>query len=155
MGRWLAGTAALTMLAAQGGCSPPPPPAPTVVKLSLSATKDVNPTSNGQGAPIAVRVYQLNSTNAFDNAEFFPLFNDDKTALKTTLIARDDYILAPGKTRIVTLKPKDDVTDLGIFAAYQNFEKARWRTGVAVPAHKTLAVTVTFAGNDVTTKAGP
>ena len=152
MGRCLPGIAALAILAALGGCASPPPP--TVVNLSLSATEDVNPTSNGHGAPIAVRVYQLNSSNAFDNAEFFQLFNDDKTALKTTMVARDDYILAPGKTRTVTLKPKDEVTDLGIFAAYKNFEKARWRTGVAVPAHKTTTVTVTFARNSVTAKAG-
>ena len=154
MGRWLPGTAALTMLAALGGCSSPPPP-PTVANLSLRASQDVNPSSSGQGAPIAVRVYQLNSTNAFDSAEFFPLFNDDKTALKTTLIARDDYIVVPGKTKTVTLKPKDEVTDLGIFAAYRNFENARWRASVTVPVHQTTAVTVTFAKDGITTKAGP
>jgi type VI secretion system protein VasD len=156
MGRWLPGTAALAVLAALAGCSsPPPPPPPTVVKLTLTATKDVNPSSSGQAAPIAVRVYQLSSTNAFDNAEFFPLFNDDKTALNTTLVERDDYILAPGTTKTVTLKPKDPVTDLGIFAAYQNFQQTKWRTDVPVPAHKTTAVAVTFAKDGISAKAGP
>jgi len=141
------------MLAALGGCSSPPPQ-PTVVNLTLVATKEVNPSSTGQGAPVAVRVYQLNSTNAFDNAEFFPLFNDDRTVLRTTLITRDDVIVAPGKTKIITLKPKDEVTDLGIFAAYQKFERARWRTAVTVPAHKTTAVTITLGADGITAKAG-
>jgi type VI secretion system protein VasD len=155
MGRWLPGTAALALLAALAGCSPPPPPPPTVVSLTLTATNDVNPSASGQAAPVAVRIYQLDSTNAFDNAEFFPLFNDDKTALKTTLVERDDYILAPGTTKTVTLKPKDQVTGLGIFAAYQNFQQAKWRTDVPVPAHKTTTVTLTFAKDGITAKAGP
>ncbi|MGH9467858.1 MAG: type VI secretion system lipoprotein TssJ [Terriglobales bacterium] len=155
MGRWLPGTAALALLAALAGCSPPPPPPPTVVNLTLTATKDVNPNAGGQAAPVAVRVYQLESTSTFDNAEFFPLFNDDKTALKTALVERDDYILAPGATKTVTLKPKDQVTALGIFAAYQNFQQAKWRADVAVPAHKTTTVTVTFAKDGITTKASP
>jgi type VI secretion system protein VasD len=154
MGRWFPGTTGLALLAALAGCSPPAPPPPTVVKLTLTATKDVNPSSSGEASPIAVRVYQLDSTNAFDNAEFFPLFNDDKTALNKTLVERDDYILAPGATKTVTLKPKDQVTDLGIFAAYQNFQQVRWRADVSVPAHKTTAVTATFAKDGITTKAG-
>jgi predicted component of type VI protein secretion system len=47
------------------------------------------------------------------------------------------------------------VTALGIFAAYENFQQAKWRTDVAVPAHKTTSVTVTFAKAGVTAKAGP
>lgn len=156
MDRWLPGTAGLALLAALTGCSPPPPPPPpTVVKLTLTATKDVNPSPSGEASPIAVRVYQLDSTNAFENAEFFPLFNDDKTALNKTLIQRDDYILAPGATKTETLKPKDQATDLGIFGAYQNFQQAKWRAAVSVPAHKTTPVTVTLAKDGITTKAGP
>ncbi len=155
MDRWLPGTAGLALLAALVGCSPPPPPPPTVVKLTLTATKDVNPSSSGEASPIAVRVYQLDSTNAFENAEFFPLFNDDKTALNKTLVERDDYILAPGTTKTVVLKPKDQVTDLGIFAAYQNFQQAKWRTDASVPAHKTTAVTVTLAKDGISTKVAP
>jgi type VI secretion system protein VasD len=145
----------MALLAALASCSPPPPPPPTVVKLTLTATEDVNPTPSGEASPIAVRVYHLDSANAFENAEFFPLFNDDKTALNKTLVERDDYILALGTTKTVTLKPKDQVTDLGIFAAYQNFQQAKWRTALSVPAHKTTAVMVTLAKDGISTKAGP
>jgi type VI secretion system protein VasD len=152
----LPGIAGLALLAAFAGCSqrPPPPPSPTVVKLSLTATKDVNPSPSGEASPIAVRVYQLGSTSAFENAELFPLFNDDKTTLNKTLVQRDDYILAPGATKTVTLKPEAQVTDLGIFGAYQNFQQAKWRTDVSVPAHKTTAVTVTLAKDGISTKTG-
>jgi type VI secretion system protein VasD len=154
MGRWSFAGTAPALLAVLAHCSSPPPP-PTVVNLTLNATQDVNPNQAGQPAPIAARVYQLGSTNAFDNAEFFPLFNDDKDALKTTLVERDDYILAPGATKTVTLKPTDQVTALGIFGGFQNFQQAQWRTDVAVPAHKTTTVSVTFARTGITAQAGP
>jgi len=155
MGRWLPGAAAFALLAVLAGCSPPPPPPPTVVNLTLSATPDVNPDQAGQGAPLAVRVYQLSSTSAFDDAEFFPLFNNDTGALKDTLVQRDQFILAPGKSKTVTLTPKDQVKALGFFAAYRDFQHAKWRAEVAVPPHKTTTVTVTATRAGITAKPGP
>lgn len=154
MGRWLPGAAAFALLAVLVGCSSPPPP-PTVVKLTLSATKDVNPDQAGQGAPLAIRVYQLSSTSAFDGAEFFPLFNNDTNTLKNTLIERDQFILAPGASKTVTITPKDQVTAIGLFAAYRDFQHAQWRADVAVPPHKTTTVTVTAGRSGITAKPGP
>lgn len=154
MGRWLHGMAALVLLAACAGCSAPPPPPPTVVKLTLIATPDVNPTPAGQAAPVAMRVYQLASSNAFGNAEFFQLFDHDQATLKTDLVKRDDFILAPGTSKTVTLTPTDQVKALGFFAAYQDFQHATWRADVAVPPHKTTTVTVTAGRAGLVVKSG-
>lgn len=154
MGRWLPGVAAFALLAVLVGCSSPPPP-PTVVNLTLSATPDVNPDPTGQGAPLAIRVYQLTSTSNFDGAEFFPLFNSDTGTLKDTLVERDQFILAPGKSKTVTLTPKDRVKALGFFAAYRDFQHAKWRAEVAVPPHKTTTVTLTATRTGITAKATP
>lgn len=155
MGRWLPGAAACALLAVLAGCSPPPPPPPTVVNLTLSATPDANPDPGGQGAPVAIRVYQLSSTSAFDAAEFFPLFNNDAGTLKDTLVQRDQFILAPGKSKTVTLTPKDQVKSLGFLAAYRDFQHTQWRAEFDVPPHKTTTVIVTAGKAGLTVKPGP
>jgi len=153
MARWVYQAAALALLAGIAGCSSPPPPPPTVVNLTVSASPAVNPTAGGQAAPIVVRVYQLGSTNGFEQAEFFQLFNQDQAFLKTDLIKRDDFLLAPGQTKTATLTPTDQVKALGVLAAYRDFQHATWRVTVPIPPHQTTAVTVTAGTNAVTVKA--
>ena len=96
MSRWLL-VAALTAAAGIDGCGGPPPPPPTIVNLTLSASSNVNPTAAGQGAPIAIRVYQLSSSANFNAAEFFPLYNSDAATLKTDLVHREDFLLRRGR----------------------------------------------------------
>ena len=113
---------ALGLLSGLAACAPAPPP-PTVVNLTLIATSDVNATPGGQGAPLVVRVYQLSSDAAFSGAEFFQLFNQDAATLKSDMVKKDEYILAPGQTRTATLNPNATVTEIGIFAAYRGFRR--------------------------------
>ncbi len=144
MSRSRRGILGFGLLAALAGCAaPPPPPPPTVVSLTLAATADANPDPAGQGAPVVLRVYQLASTAAFGNAEFFDLFNQDAATLKTDLIKRDDVVLAPGQTKTVTLMPTDQVKSVGIFAGYRDYAHATWRAAADVPPHKTTKLTVT------------
>ncbi len=156
MGRWLRGLAALLLAAAVAGCGgAPPPPPPTVVNLTLKATADVNAGITGQGAPVQVRVYQLASTSAFDGADFFQLFNHDTATLGTDLVHVDQFLLAPGASKTVVLKPNAQVTALGFFAAYGAFQTATWRATMPVPAHKTTMVTLTVGKAALSVKAAP
>jgi len=141
----LAGLVALSGL--QGCASPPPPVPPTVVNVTITTTADDNPTTDNQGAPLALRVYQLAGTANFNAAEFFPLFNDDATALKTDLVQRDNFLLAPSVTKSVTLTPKDNVASIGVFGGYRSFQTAIWRVSADITPHKTTNITVT-AGHD-------
>lgn len=143
MGRLLRGVVVPVLLAVLAGCAAPPPPPPTVVALTLSAAANANPDPAGQGAPVVIRVYQLASTAAFGNAEFFDLFNQDAATLKSDLVKRDDIVLAPGQTKTTTLMPTDQVKAIGIFAGYRDYAHAVWRGSVEVPAHKTTKATVT------------
>ncbi|MBN9510591.1 MAG: type VI secretion system lipoprotein TssJ [Alphaproteobacteria bacterium] len=154
MGRWLRGMVAFGLAAILAGCAAPPaPPPPTVVKLTLSASADVNPDPAGAAAPVVVRVYQLGSTSGFDAAEFFQIFNQDQATLKTDLIKRDDFLLAPGQTKTTTLQPTDQVKAIGIFAAYRNFQPVIWRADAEVPPHKTTVLTVTAGRTGVVVKS--
>jgi type VI secretion system protein VasD len=155
MARWVYRAAALALLAGIASCSPPPPPPPTIVNLTVSASPGVNPTASGQAAPIVIRVYQLASPTAFEQAEFFQLFNQDQAFLKTDLIKRDDFLLAPGQTKTATLTPTDQVKALGVLAAYRDFQHATWRATVPIPPHQTTNVTVTAGPDAVVVKVEP
>ncbi len=108
------------------------------------------PDESGQGAPVVVRIYQLGSTASFSNAEFFPLFNSDSEILKSDLLKRDDYILAPGQTKTTTLMPTDTVKALGVFAGYRDYHHATWRGSADVAPHKTTRVKVTAGASGIT-----
>jgi len=141
MGRWRFGVLVLGLFGVLAGCAPPPPP-PTVVNVSLAADANDNPTPSGQGAPLVISVYQLSSDAAFGTAEFFQLFSADAATLKTDMVKKDQYILAPGGSKSATLNPVATVTSIGIFAAYQNFQGVVWRAVVDVAPNKTTNINV-------------
>src|SRR5580698_260119 len=138
--RWV-GLLVLGLFGGLAGCAPAPPP-PTVVNLALAADANDNPTAGGQGAPLVVSVYQLSSDAAFSTAEFFQLFSADAATLKTDMVKKDQYILAPGGSKSATLSPNSTVTSIGIFAAYQNFQGVAWRAVVDVAPNKTTTINV-------------
>ncbi len=153
---------AAVLAAALAGCAapppPPPPPPPTVVNVTLQTTADVNPGADGQGAPVALRLYQLASPANFAAAEFFPLYNDDAGTLKSDLVRREDFLLAPGlsapgQARTETIMPNDQVKAIGVFAALRDFRRANWRGAADIPAHRTTNITVSAGRDGVTVKA--
>lgn len=140
--RWLLSGA----LVALAGCSKPPPPAPappTAISLRISAAADTNADASGQGAPVAIRVYQLKARSAFDGAEFFPLYHTDTAALGGDLVKKDEFLLIPDTTRSLTLMPDAGVQALGVFAAYADFQQVSWRASTDIPAHQTTMIAVT------------
>lgn len=148
--------AALAMTALGAGCSPPPPPPPpTVVNLTLVAAPDVNPTPSGAGAPIALRVYQLGSVNAFNGAEFFQLFNQDQATLGADLVKRDDLIVPPGGKSALSLTPMDPVKAVGVFATYRDYAGSVWRVSAPVVPHATNEITVTAGRTGLSIAAKP
>ncbi len=154
MNGWPRVAGALSLAAWVSGCSsPPPPPPPTVVNLTLITTADANPTTANQGAPLSLRVYQLAASANFNAAEFFPLYNADAATLKSDLLHRDDFLLAPGQTKELKLEPTDPAKSIAIFGAYRDFQHAMWRAATDIPAHKTTNVTVTAGHDGLTLKA--
>ena len=122
------------------GCGgPPPPPPPTIVNVKLVTTPDVN-----GGNPVSVRVYQLGSKSGFEGAEFFQIYNSDTATLGPDLIKKDQNLLTPNSTKVLTLSPTDAVKAIGIFVAYANYQTATWRADADVPPNKTTTITATI-----------
>jgi len=139
------------LIALLAGCAaPPPPPPPTVVTATVTAEAGAN-----DGAPVAVRLYQLAAPAGFEAAGFFPLFNGDAAVLKDDLVRRDDVLLAPGASRTLTLNPPDRAAAIGVLVAFRDHEPRTWRAVVPVPRNASSTLTATVAPAGVTVRIAP
>lgn len=125
--------------------APPPAPgapAPKVrTTLSVGTTADANADAKGQGTSVVVRVYQLRGDAAFNGAEFFALYDDEKKVLGPELITRDEFVLKPSEQRTLDVTFSEDARFIGVVAAYRDIRNAQWRVVTAVP-RRGLTVTV-------------
>jgi type VI secretion system protein VasD len=141
-------------IAASMACAKPAPPAlppitiaaPPDVKtksaMTLAASADTNPDSNGRPSPVVIRVYQLKTDAAFKGAEFFALYDDDQKVLGPELITRDEFVLAPSEKKTIDVAVSKDTRFVGAVAAFRDIRNAQWRGLVAAPQRSSLHVTV-------------
>ena len=125
------------------GCaSPPPKPVLMAVQLTLVAGADVNPDVRGRASPITVRVYALKTTQAFESADFFSLFDKDQATLGAELVQREEVLLRPGERRTVEMTLAPDAKAIAVMAAFRDLDRARWREVRALDVGKPLNATV-------------
>ncbi len=109
-------------------------PSPTVVDVSISAALNINPNSQGRASPVVLRVYHLASPNAFEEADFFQLFEQDAAILGPDMIGREEIIVTPGAAQKLSQEVSPDVRHVGVIVAYRETETSVWRAlGDVVP----------------------
>lgn len=101
--------------------------------LAVTAKDTVNPDDKGRPSPVLVRVYELKTDGAFENADYFSLETADKALLTQDLLARDEFILRPGESRDIERKLNPDTQALGILVGYRELGKATWRAVHKLP----------------------
>ncbi|QCB99740.1 type VI secretion system lipoprotein TssJ [Cupriavidus necator H16] len=101
--------------------------------LAVSAKDTVNPDDKGRPSPVLVRVYELKTDSAFENADYYSLEKSDKTLLTQDLLARDEFILRPGESRDIERKLNPDTQAIGILVGYRELGKATWRSVYKLP----------------------
>jgi len=80
-----------------GGCASAPKP--TLLSGRLQAADGVNPSVSKRPSPLLVRMYELKSATAFNNADFVALFQRDQAELGADLLGREEIMLNPGESR--------------------------------------------------------
>jgi len=110
-----------------------PPPPPVSVAIEATAAADVNPDLDGRASPVTLRLYELADDAAFGKAEFFPLWDQEAATLAATLVARHEFVLAPGANAEVQFELDPKVRAIGAAAAYRDFRSATWKTRIAIP----------------------
>lgn len=113
------------------GCATKPP-SPTEVTGTLQAAANVNPSASKRPSPLMVRVYELKSVAAFNNADFISLYQRDQAELGTEMVGREEIILNPGDSRPINKLTASETRFVGVFAAYRDLDHAKWRGVVAI-----------------------
>jgi type VI secretion system protein VasD len=124
-------------------CSSPPPPA--VLTLTVVGGADQNPDASGQGATVAVRLFQLKSNAAFERADVFALTEREQQTLGTESLGSEEFVLKPGESRTLTRELKPGAQFIGTAVLFHDIDRARWR-GIAPvaasgPSRRTLTIT--------------
>ena len=89
---------ALALLLMAGCSSLSPYSTVTKLNLTLTASDQLNPDLNGRPSPIVVRLLELKHPVAFENADFFSLYEHAKQSLTPDLVASEELELRPGET---------------------------------------------------------
>jgi type VI secretion system protein VasD len=127
------------VLAACSSASPPPaksPPKrcpPAQAEFSISATARVNPSTDGEGRPVLVRVYQLVSDAKLRNATFEEIWQKDKEVLTTDLKGVSEYTVFPGKTERASIKRIPEAHVVALVALFREPQGKDWFVTYELP----------------------
>jgi type VI secretion system protein VasD len=141
----------LVLALALGSCAkpPPPPPKPTILQINLAVAPNVNPDARGRPSPIVARMFELKSLAIFQSTDFFSLFDRDKESLGNDLVAKEEFVLQPGESRMFKRELQPDTRFVAVVAAYRDIERSRWRASMPVPLNETTRVTISVQERDI------
>lgn len=112
----------------------------TKLDLELGASDQLNPDLEGRPSPIVVRLFELRHPAAFENADFFSLYQRAKETLGPDLAASEELELRPGETLTLKLRAAEGSRYIGVLAAYRNLPDSQWRQVLPLnPAQLTQA----------------
>jgi len=132
--------AVVASLAALAGCSSAPKP--IVAKLTLEATKDLNPDQRGRPSPATVKLFDLKSSATFEKADFFSLFDRERETLGPELVSRDDLVLKPGDRIVQERKLAPEVQFIGVLVGYRDLERSQWRLVIPIATVRSKPATI-------------
>lgn len=103
------------------------------VKATVRAVEDLNPDYQGRPSPVSLIVFQLASADAFQNADFFSLFDAESGVLGGDQLGRTQLLLQPGEDREWTADFDRETRFVGVIVAFRDIENAQWRGMVSLP----------------------
>ncbi len=106
-------------------CATTPPVAKLQGSIQTSAT--INPDATGRPSPVVMRIYELRAPSAFQNADFFSLYDKDAATLGQEMVLREEVELQPGQTRVLNRELQNDTRYVGVLAAFRDIDQAHWR----------------------------
>ncbi|MBZ9782244.1 type VI secretion system lipoprotein TssJ [Pseudomonas sp. REP124] len=118
----------LAVLVLIAGCSTFSPYSKvTKLNLKLTASDQLNPDLHGRPSPVVVRLYELKHPVAFENADFFSLYERARESLAPDMVASEELELRPGETVELKLSVEQGSRYVGVLAAYRDLMDTQWR----------------------------
>jgi type VI secretion system protein VasD len=116
----------------------------TKLNLRLTASDQLNPDMNGRPSPIVVRLYELKHAVAFENADFFSLYERAKESLAPDMVATEELELRPGETVELKLSVQKGSRYVGVVAAYRDLSQSSWRSTLYLAPQTATEVDLTL-----------
>lgn len=127
----------LSAFALLGGCS-----SLTKVDLSLESSNRLNPDLNGRPSPVVLHLIELKHPVAFENADFFSIYQHPRETLTPDFVSLEELELRPGERRSVKFSVAEGSRYLGILAAYRDLSGGEWQTVVPLRPKKKHSVSL-------------
>ncbi len=108
-----------------GACSSTPDP--TLLDLTMTADADLNPDLASRPSPMVVKLVEMKSHTAFENADYFSLVGNTKSVLGPDFVAEETLPIRPGERKQFKLRMHPDTGFIGVIAEYRTIDKAVWR----------------------------
>ncbi len=124
----------------------------TDVKLTVSASHDINPDSAGDPAPVMLRFYELTTDQAFEGADFIRLYEQDSATLGDTLIRRTQLPgVVPGEQIEHQLVLDASTRYVGLLAEFYQYEDAAYKVVLPITARNVFkdVIKVQLSGNQL------
>lgn len=110
-----------------GGCVVANTIADPGTRLRFEPAININPDNNDRPSPLVIRVYELSARNAFQNSDFFNLYDDAERTLGDDLLSVEDIVVRPGKVHKHPMSLNKETRYIGIMAAFRDIQNAQWR----------------------------
>ena len=104
------------------------------LQLLVHAQRQLNTDARNVSASLALRIYVLRDSSAFEQASFDSLYDDDTATLGSNVLVRESLHLRPGEARELALELSGDARALAVFGAYRELDQSQWRAVLALPA---------------------
>lgn len=141
------------------GCAAPAPTVSAPYTVVITADNQLNLDRNGKPTPVEVRIYRLKGITAFNNSDFFGLYDKDAQLLASELVSKEAFMLQPGEAKVLTGKASNEERALGVFVAYRDLDMAVWRGVAPLPAPKEVGrfsvFNPTFESSYIKVDVGP
>jgi len=102
------------------------------IDITLKAAEDVNVDQSGTPTPVVVRFYELTDIQNFRKVDFASLYNNEQASVGKHIVKRDEFELKPGEEREIDRVAKRNTRYIGILAAYNDVDNAKWRAIISI-----------------------
>lgn len=125
------------------GCHSAPETKPdTTLTVTISAGPDLNQTRQDSAAPLQVRLYELQSPELFERADFLDIYLNDASTLQDSLIKKHTLpTVQPNSQTTLSFTLDNTTRHIAVFAEF-----ARFQSAVASAVHPVLQQ----SGNPIT-----
>jgi type VI secretion system protein VasD len=117
-------------------------PGATRVEATIKSTSDINPNLDNKPSPLVIRIFELKSIDAFQNNDFFSLYDNESESIGKDILAKNEIEVRPGEKYKYNRDLNVETRYLGVIAAYRNLDNSQWRASIEVPLNKKINITI-------------